>query len=173
LPCPPRAPTGDAPLVLVAMSTTFQDQIGCLQRVIDALGALPVRGLVTTGPAIDPAALAANSNVAVVKSAPHRQVLQQAALVVTHAGHGTVMKALAAGVPLVMLPHGRDQDDTAARVTARQAGIVIERTATPDAIARAIRQVLQNDAYRKAARSLGNVIVCEAESSTLLNELEA
>jgi MGT family glycosyltransferase len=167
------APAGDAPLVLVAMSTTFQDQIGCLQRVIDALGALPVRGLVTTGPAIDATTLAAKSNVAVVTSAPHRQVLQHAALVVTHAGHGTVMKALAAGVPLLMLPHGRDQDDTAARVTARRAGTVITRTATPDAIARAIRRVLQNDEYRKAARSLGNVIVREAESRALLTELEA
>ena len=50
-------------------------------------------------------------------------------VVVTHGGHGTVMKALAAGVPLVILPHGRDQADTAARVTARSAGIALKRTA--------------------------------------------
>jgi UDP:flavonoid glycosyltransferase YjiC (YdhE family) len=71
-----------------------------------------------------------------------------------------------------MLPHGRDQDDTAARVTARGAGIVAKRTATSDTIARTIGRVLQNDAYRKAARSLGLAIVREAESSTLLAELE-
>lgn len=93
------APAGTDPLVLVAMSSTFQDQIDCLQRVVDALALLSVRGVLTTGPAVDAAALRPPANVTVVSSAPHRQVLPHAALVVTHGGHGTVMKALAAGVP--------------------------------------------------------------------------
>jgi MGT family glycosyltransferase len=109
-------PAGSEPLVLVAMSSTFQDQVGCLQRTVDALGKLPVRGVVTTGPALDTFSLRPPSNVTVVASAPHRQVFQHAALVITHGGNGTVMKALAAGVPMVLLPHGRDQADTAARV---------------------------------------------------------
>jgi MGT family glycosyltransferase len=166
------APGGDAPLVLVAMSTTFQDQTDCLQHVVDALAALPVRGFVTTGPAIEPASLAGAPQVTIVPRAPHREVLRHAALVVTHAGHGTVMKALAAGVPLVMLPHGRDQDDTAARVTARHAGVAVKRTATADAIAQAIRRVLRHDSYRAAARSLGDAILRESTSDALIHELE-
>lgn len=43
-------PGGEGPLVLVAMPSTFQDHAQCLQRIIDALGTLPVRGVVTTGP---------------------------------------------------------------------------------------------------------------------------
>jgi MGT family glycosyltransferase len=128
-------PAGSAPLVLVAMSSTFQDQIACLQRVVDALGTLPVRGVVTTGPAIDPTSLEPTANVMVLRSAPHRQILHHASLVVTHGGHGTVMKALAAGVPMVIVPHGRDQADTAARVIARRAGIALKRTATSGAMA--------------------------------------
>ncbi len=50
-------PPGDGPVVLVAMSSTPQDQVDCLQRVVDALSALPVRGIVTTGPAVDPKTL--------------------------------------------------------------------------------------------------------------------
>ena len=48
-------PPGDDPLVLVALSSTFQDHAACLQRIVDGLAGLPVRGLVTTGPALDPA----------------------------------------------------------------------------------------------------------------------
>ncbi len=165
-------PTGDAPLVLVAMSSTFQDQIGCLRRVVDAMRTMPVRVVVTTGPAIDAAALAPPANTTVVTSAPHRQVLQHAAVVVTHGGHGTVMKSLAAGVPMVLLPHGRDQPDTAARVTARGAGLTVKRTAGPNTIAAAVRQVLQNGSYRAAARQLGQAVRQDARSDALIRELE-
>jgi MGT family glycosyltransferase len=165
-------PAGSDPLVLVAMSSTFQDQIDCLQRVVDALAILPVRGLVTTGPAIAASALRPRANVTIVPSAPHRQVLQHAALVVTHGGHGTVMKALAADVPMVLLPHGRDQADTAVRVTSRGAGITLKRTVTPGVIADAVRQVLWNGSYRTAAQQLGDAIRRDANADALIRELE-
>jgi hypothetical protein len=134
---------------------------------------MSVRAVVTTGPAVDPTALRSSHNVSIVQSAPHREVLWQAALAITHGGHGTVMKALAAGVPIVVLPHGRDQADTAARVTARGAGVALARTASPDAIGRAVQRVLQHDSYRAAARHLGEVIRRDAEGNTLIDELEA
>ena len=62
-------PPGDDPLVLVALSSTFQDQGDCLQRIVDAVGTLPVQGLVTTGPAVDPTTVNAPSNVSVVAAA--------------------------------------------------------------------------------------------------------
>jgi MGT family glycosyltransferase len=166
-------PPGHDPLVLVAMSSTYQDQIASLQRVVDALGTLPLRGVVTTGPALDPAALHPPANVTILPSAPHRQVLQQAALVVTHGGHGTVVKALAACVPMVVLPHGRDQADNAARVTARGAGIALKRSAGPAVIAETVMRILRDDSYRIAARQLGEVICRDARSDSLIRELEA
>jgi MGT family glycosyltransferase len=166
-------PPGQDPLVLVAMSTTYQNQLSTLQRVIDALGSLPVRGVVTTGPALDPEAFHHPASVMVVPSAPHRQVLQQAALVVTHGGHGTVMKALAAGVPMVVMPHGRDQADVAARVIARGAGVVLKKDSRPAAIAEAVMRVLRNGSYRVAARHLGEAVCRDARSDALVRELEA
>jgi MGT family glycosyltransferase len=165
-------PCGRDPLVLVALSSTFQDQAACLQRIVDALGTLPVRVLVTTGPALDPAVVRAPANATVVASAPHRQVLEHTALVVTHGGHGTVMKALAADVPLLLLPHGRDQADNAARVTAHGAGTAVRRTARPRAIAAAARRVLARTSYRDSARRLGAAIRRDAASGTVLRELE-
>jgi MGT family glycosyltransferase len=165
-------PPGGDPLVLVAMSSTYQDQLASLQRVIDALGRLPVRAVVTTGPALDPAALQPRANVTVVPSAPHRQVLQQAALVVTHGGHGTVIKALAAGLPMIVLPHGRDQADVAARVTSRGAGLSLKRNAGAAVIAGAVTRILRNDSYRAAARRLGDAVCRDARSDALIRELE-
>ena len=89
-------PAGDDPLVLVGMSSTYQDHVSMLRRVATGLGELPVRGLVTTGPTVAPEDIDAPPNVTVVRSAPHSRVLEHASAVVTHAGHGTVIKALGA-----------------------------------------------------------------------------
>jgi MGT family glycosyltransferase len=165
-------PPGDDPLVAVAMSSTFQDQAGCLQRIVDALAGLPVRGLVTTGPALDPGELVAPPNVTVVAAAPHREVLRHAAAVVTHGGHGTLMKAFAAGLPVVVLPHGRDQPDNAARVAWHGAGVVVPRRARPARIARAVTGVLREPGYRRAAAALGEAVRRDAGSGLLVAELE-
>lgn len=165
-------PAGDDPLVLVAMSSTFQDQLGSLQRIADGLANLPVRGLITTGPALDHGTLRTAENLSVVASAPHTEVLAQAAAVVNHGGHGTVVKALAAGVPMVVMPHGRDQADNAARVAARGAGVTVKRTSKPSTIAAAVRAVLDDPAYRDNARLLGEAIRRDAAGDALLRELE-
>ena len=167
------APAGDKPLVLVAMSSTFQNQVACLQRIADALGSLPVRGLVTTGPSVRSDAIRAPANVTVVESAPHREVMRQSSLVVTHGGHGTVIKALAAGLPLVILHHGRDQADNAARVTARGTGVAVSRRAPAGRIARAVATVRGSADHRAAAARLGQAIRRDAAGTALLDELEA
>src|SRR5215813_12628284 len=97
------------PLVLVGLSSTVMRQEELLQRAADALGQLPVRGLVTTGPAVDPAMISAPDNVTVTRWARHADVLPHCSAVITHGGHGTVMKALIDGVPLIVVPLGRDQ----------------------------------------------------------------
>lgn len=166
-------PPGDDPLVLVAMSSTFQDHVPCMQRIVDALGTLPVRGVVTTGPAVAPEAIRAPANVCVVAAAPHHDVMGQMNLVITHGGHGTVVKALVAGVPLVILPHGRDQAGNGVRVSSRGAGLRVSRKATAPRIARAIGTVLNDAGYLRAAGQLGESIARDvAKASLLLDEIE-
>ncbi|MET8422912.1 nucleotide disphospho-sugar-binding domain-containing protein [Nocardia sp. NPDC004860] len=163
---------GGDPLVLVALSTTFQRQTDCLQRISEALGQLPVRGVITTGPAVDPDELRVPPNVTVLRAAGHREIMRHASLVVTHGGHGTLMKSFAADLPVVVLPHGRDNADNAARVRAHHAGITVPRTATPQRIARAIRHVLRTPAHYRAAAELGRAIRHDARGEALLYELE-
>jgi MGT family glycosyltransferase len=166
-------PPGDSPMVLVAMSSTFQDHLDVLQRCIEGLASLPVRGLVTTGQAISPTDLRAAPRVTVVASAPHSEVLDHAAVVLTHGGHGTVVRALAAGVPMVVMPQGRDQPDNAVRVVTRGAGIAISKSAAPDEIAKAVQGVLDDGAFRTAADRLGEAIRSDAAAGSLVAELEA
>ncbi len=161
------------PLVLVSMSTTFMDHVDQLQRVVTALGTLPVRGLVTTGPAIDPGVIRAPDNVMVVESAPHNQVMAVADAVVTHGGHGTVIKALIAGLPIVCMPTGRDQPDNAARIVHRGAGVRISKSASPSKVARAVETVIANPEFRSSAQRLGEQLRAEAESGAARREMEA
>lgn len=161
------------PFVLIAMSTTYMDHVEQLQRAVTAVGSLPVRALVTTGPAVDPGQLEPPPNVTVVRSAPHRQVLAHTDVVVTHGGHGTVAKALAAGVPLVCIPTGRDQPDNAARVVQRGAGLRLGKRARPEKIASAVQRILNDPAYRGAAAELGRRMQLEHPADHVLAELEA
>ena len=129
----PWSPEHPDPLVVAGFSSTFQNQGPLLQKTIDALGGMRVRGLVTVGPALDAQRFHAPANVVVRAAAPHSAVFAQADAVITHAGHGTVIRALACGVPLVCLPMGRDQNDNAARVVARGVGLRLSPKAwTPD-----------------------------------------
>jgi hypothetical protein len=110
------------PLVLVGLSSTFQDQAPVLRSVVKALAGLRVRALVTLGEMLPEGEVQSTGSVVVVRSAPHGEILRQASLLITHCGHGTTLKALAAGVPIVCMPMGRDQNDTAARVVHASAG---------------------------------------------------
>jgi MGT family glycosyltransferase len=169
----PWAEDDSRPLVIVSMSSTYMAQERVLERAIDGLGVLDARVLVTTGPTIDPASLPAPDNTAVVRSAPHAQLFPATAAVVTHAGMGTVTRALAAGVPLVCVPMGRDQLDVAARVVYSGAGVRLRRRAKPDAIRSAVERVMRDPGFRTAAERIGASITADAAAQRGLAELEA
>jgi MGT family glycosyltransferase len=168
----PFAPDDPRPLALVSFSTTFQNHVGVLQRVIDAIASLPMRAVVTLGSAIRTDEIRGAENVAIVQSAPHGAVMREASIVVTHGGHGTVMKALAHRRPLLVVPHGRDQDDNAARVVARGAGLKVDRSGEVEDFRAAIERLLDDPAFAAAASALGAKVAEEAEQSRLIEELE-
>lgn len=169
----PWPETDGRPLVVASLSSTFQDQRDLLGRIVAALGALEVRGLVTLGPAMAGEQFDLPDNVVAVSSAPHARVFPHAAAVVTHAGHGTVMRALVHGLPLLCVPMGRDQDDNAARVVARGAGLRLRPSARPPRIAAAVRRLLDEPGFRASAQRLGRIIAADAAADRAVAELEA
>ncbi len=160
------------PLALVSFSTTFQNHAGVLQNVIDAIAPLPMKAVVTLGGSINPDEVRGADNVALIESAPHGAVMREAALVVTHGGHGTLIKALAHELPMLILPHGRDQEDNAVRVTARRAGIKLDRTSDVEAIRTALSRLLQEPSFSEGARALGAQVALEAANSPVIEMLE-
>ncbi len=169
----PWPATDTRPLVAVGFSTTFQNHGAVLQNIMDALGSMPVRTLVTLGGSIAAGTLRPAANSVVVESAPHGAVMSRASLVITHGGHGTVMRALVSRVPMLVIPHGRDQNDNAVRITERGAGLCLMPDASVHAIRGACEQLLRDPRFRAAAKKLGDQVAAEAEHSTVVRELES
>ena len=169
----PWSPHDARPLVVVTSSSLYEAQEDLLRRSIAALGALPVRALVTLGPALDPADFASPGNVHLVPTAPHGALFDKAALFVTHGGHGSVIRPLMAGLPLLVLPGLRDQRDNAMRVTARGAGLMLERDASPEKIGDAVKRLLTEPGFREAAGRLGADISADMDSRSAEAELES
>lgn len=169
---PPWSTDSPDPLVVVSLGSTYQRQEKTFGAIVAALGTLPVRGLATYG-AIDPPQSHVPRNVSVIASAPHAEVLPLASAVVCHGGHGTVMKALARGLPVVVMPFGRDQKDNGARVAAAGAGLSLPSTATPARIAGAVRRVLEEPGFRRGAERMAAVIARDVKEDRAVAEMEA
>lgn len=144
--------------VLVAFSTTWQRQLDHLQATISALATLERDVVVTTGPSVDPAELTAAANTVVFSELPHHRMLDRVDVVVTHAGHGTVLSALTAGVPLVCLPMGRDQHDVARRVVAVGAGVEVDVDKIHCDLLSAVQHVLSEPRIAEAATHIARSI---------------
>jgi UDP:flavonoid glycosyltransferase YjiC (YdhE family) len=149
----PWADDDPTPLVLVSFSTGFEQRsVEKLQRALDTLGRLPVHAVVTTGGIVGPGELIAPANALVVSYAAHDPIMRRAAMVMTHGGHGTAMRALRHGVPMVVIPGlAGDQPFVAAAVAEFGAGIALPGDAGVDAIREAAREVLSDPSYRAAA----------------------
>jgi MGT family glycosyltransferase len=163
----------ERPRVLVSLSTSFQNQLSTLKRITAALGRMELDAVVTIGPAMAQETIEAPANVTVLHSAPHDAVMREVSLVITHGGHGTVTRSLTHGVPLLVLPMGRDQADNAARVVARGAGLAIADTATEAEIGQAVARLLTEPQFQAAASRLGQTMAPELGSMAVVAEMEA
>ena len=100
-------------------------------------------------------------------------MFRHAGAVITHAGMGTVMRALAYGLPLVCMPQGRDQNDVAARVRWHGAGLRLGPRASTAKIRAALERVLHRPSFREAAQRLRQAIQADLAADRAFAELEA
>jgi MGT family glycosyltransferase len=130
-PCPwdPPTPSAEAPawlagvdrpLVLVSTSSEFQDDGRLVTTALEALADEDVEVIATLPSAELPRSVPANARVE--RFVAHAPILERAACAITHGGAGATQKALAAGVPVCVVPFGRDQLEVARRVAVAGAG---------------------------------------------------
>ena len=149
---------GEPPTVLVSLSSIWYPGMRqALQRVLDGLAPLPVRLQVTTGRSIAPDELRIPANAVVHAFADHAPLLAAASAVVGHGGHSTTTRALAHGVPILVLPmHPMlDQPMIGRAVAASGAGLTLSKSAAPDAIRDAVQRLLDDPSFARAAARLG------------------
>jgi UDP:flavonoid glycosyltransferase YjiC (YdhE family) len=148
-------------------------QLALAQRVCDAVGKADVKALLTLGPAIEGAKVRAPAGVAVTAWREHDELLPTCAAVIGHGGLGTTLRSLAHGVPLVLLPLGRDQAVNAARVEGLGAGIALAPDSAPAAIRSALGRVLEELGFATAARAAAARIAAGEPDRRAVEALEA
>jgi UDP:flavonoid glycosyltransferase YjiC (YdhE family) len=142
------------PVALVTTSSEFQDDGDLVRTSLSGL-AMEELEVVATMPAGLAAGLDVPSNARVEEFLPHSLVLPHAAVAITHGGMGATQKALAAGVPVVVVPWGRDQAEVGRRAERAGAGVLLpKRKFTADTLRDAVRRArtLKPEAENLAAR---------------------
>jgi UDP:flavonoid glycosyltransferase YjiC (YdhE family) len=149
------------PTVYFTLGTVFNLESGDLfTRVLAGLRELEVDVVATVGRQLDPAELGPQpGRVRVERYLPHSAVLPRCDAVVSHGGSGTVLGALAHGLPSVLLPMGADQPWNAARC--EELGVALQLDAlraTPNDVHEAVSKVLEDPSYRAATERVRDEI---------------
>jgi UDP:flavonoid glycosyltransferase YjiC (YdhE family) len=168
---PPWSAAECQPRLLVSLTTLPQGQAPLMERLLTALTGLPVRAVVTLGPSLVASQFTPPPNVRFETFVPHGAVLPHVDAMVTQCGLGTVMKALAHGVPLVCIPLVGDQPDNAARVVARGAGLRIPADAPPGRMREAIQRVVTDPSFRQAAQQTATRLASEDPVQAAVDEI--
>jgi UDP:flavonoid glycosyltransferase YjiC (YdhE family) len=149
-------PPGDAPLVLVAPSTAQDPTHRLLRAAVRGLAGERVRVLATWNRRPLPGPLPVAFGQRLVEWVSYSRTMPGCALVICHAGHGTLARALSCGVPVLAVPHAGDMNENAARVDWAGAGVRLPwRLLGAPTLRLAVRRALADPSLRGRAAELG------------------
>jgi len=161
-------PPGSGPVVLVATSTSQDPSGSLLAAVLDGLADEPVRVIAI---ASDPRE--APANAVLVPWMSYAETMPHCDLVVCHGGHGTVARALASGVPVLICPAAGDMAETAARVDWAGVGVrLAPRFGTSWGVRLAVRRALRSRALRDRAGELAGWAAAHPGPAEAATQLE-
>jgi UDP:flavonoid glycosyltransferase YjiC (YdhE family) len=173
---PPDWLTGVSGAVFFTLGTVFNVEAGDLYtRVLAALRELGRDVIATVGEELDPAELGPQPpHVHAARFVPMAAALPHCAVVVSHGGSGSLVAALAHGLPSVLLPMGADQPGNAERCAELGLARVLEvLTATPADVRAAVEAVLGDPSYRRAAERVRDEIAALPGPDHAVERLEA
>ena len=166
---PEWMPDGDKPFLFMTFGTVAgrSERVRNAYRILlEAVGSLPVKALLTTGPIMPHEELGViPDNVRVERFVPQAEIMPYASAVVCHGGSGTLLSTLATGCPVVVIPLFADQPANARAAEAAGAGLAVF-THHADEIAKAIRAVLKSESIRAGAQN----VAAELASMRPMNE---
>ncbi len=148
-------PPGAQPLVLIAPSTAQDREHRLLRASLAGLDGLPIRVLATWNRRPLEVPTRVPENARLVEWISYARTMRRSALVVCHAGHGTMARALASGAAVVAVPAVGDMGENAARLAWAGAGVRLPwRFATPCGVRLAVRRALEEPALARRAGEL-------------------
>jgi len=148
---------GEEPLIYIALGTVFNDNVTFYRLCLEAFADRPYRVVLVIGSKVDlPDLGTIPSNFIIKPFVPQFQLLQRAALFITHGGMNSVSGGLWAGVPLLMLPQAADQPLIAKRVQRLGAGKWLRpRHLTAHQLRAAAEEILAQPTYRQRSAAIG------------------
>jgi MGT family glycosyltransferase len=148
-------PPGEGPLVLIAPSTSQDPDHRLLHAALRGLADAPVRVLATYNRRLPSRPLPVPNNARVVNWVSYTRTLPYCDAIVCHAGHGTLVRALSCGVPVVACPVAGDMNENAARVAWAGAGVRLPRRfISPRPLRHAVERTLSEPSIRAQAQVL-------------------
>jgi UDP:flavonoid glycosyltransferase YjiC (YdhE family) len=158
---PPAAdvelPPGERPLVLVAPSTAQDPEHRMLAAALRGLASADVRVLATWNRRLPPRPLRVPDNARLVEWVSYSRMMPACDVVVCHAGHGTLVRALSSGCAVVACPEIGDMNENAARLDWAGAGVrVPRRFVSPRPLRLAVERALSEPTIRARAHELGD-----------------
>jgi UDP:flavonoid glycosyltransferase YjiC (YdhE family) len=145
-------PPGEAPLVLVAPSTSQDPEQKMLRASLEGLADEPVRVLATYNRRLPPEPIEVPANARLVEWVSYAKTMPMCDVVVCHAGHGTVVRSLASGVPVVACPAAGDMGENASRIAWAGLGVPLpRRLVSARGVRLAVKRVLSDPGMRDRA----------------------
>lgn len=164
----------ERPLIYVSLGTVINENKGFYELCIIALGGMPYEVLITTGGRFSPEQFGTlPENITIKSWVPQAQVLQQAALFITHGGLNSIHEGLYCDLPLLVVPQQTEQTFNAMRVVELGAGLMLEQdTVTVTAIRESVVQLLSVDHYEAQAQRLGETLRSAGGVTKAVDEIE-
>ena len=166
-------PPGAGPVVLVAPSTAQDPAHQLLRAALAGLAGEDVRVIATFNGREPSPPVAVPANAVLVPWLSYSQTMPACDLVVAHGGHGTLMRALSCGCPVVLSPAGGDMGENAARVDWAGLGVRLpRRLCTPRGVRLAVRRALDRPDLRPRVQRVADWIAAHAAGGRAVDEIE-
>jgi UDP:flavonoid glycosyltransferase YjiC (YdhE family) len=170
------APRRDRSRVLLSLSTVwFDGQQESTQRILDALGGLPVQVVATIDANIAAGQLRVPPNVEARGYVSHGEVMPEVSLLIGHGGHATTMLALAHDLPVLVVPQHPmlDQPMIGGILEAEGAGLLVAQEASVSELRKAIATLLHDEACGRAAAAIGARLRAQDGAAQAADRIEA